>query len=241
MEHYMETLALPSHMEKHVDKACSWIRPKEGVDKGPQGVYRVNFENMTDEQVGQLIQYYSKRGAPDYWFVSPLSKPDNLREILADSGKILNGDMGMAIPPEKMMHTPWKKERDPAIPIKKVENKNDFKIWADIINAALFQEELINPDLFYPLCEKGKMVCFLGYNDKTPVATSMTLMNGDRIGRLEWIATLPEYRQKGMAAAVCCAGIEQLISDGALIITLTAREMGVSLYESLGFQTYFQF
>jgi ribosomal protein S18 acetylase RimI-like enzyme len=64
-------------------------------------------------------------------------------------------------------------------------------------------------------------------------------MSDNKIGRMEWISTLPEYRKKGIGAAVCCAGIEQLINDGACIITLTARAMGVSLYKSLGFEVYY--
>ena len=241
LEYYMKTLALPSHMEKHVDKVCSWIKPKEGINNGPEGVYKVNFENMSDKQIRHLVQYYSKRGAPDYWFVSPFSKPDNLRNILAELGKMLNNDMGMAIPPEKMAHAPWRTKYDPLIPVKRVDTKSDFKIWADIVNKTLFDKQIIDPDHYYPLCESGKIICFLGFCGKTPAATSMTLMTDNMSGKLEWIATLLEYRKKGMGTAVCCAGIEQLIKDRARIITLTAREMGISLYETLGFKIYFQF
>ena len=105
-----------------------------------------------------------------------------------------------------------------------------------IVNKTLFDKQIIDPDHYYPLCEGGKIICFLGFCGETPAATSMTLMTDNMGGKLEWIATLPEYRKEGMSTAVCCAGIDQLIKDGAKIITLTAREMGVSLYEILGFK-----
>ena len=84
------------------------------------------------------------------------------------------------------------------------------------------------------------MICFLGYSGETPVASSAVMRNNQN-GSLEFIATLPEYRNRGIGAAVCRAAIEQLINDNVSIITLRARAMAISLYKSLGFKTYFLF
>ena len=72
-----------------------------------------------------------------------------------------------------------------------------------------------------PPCESGKIVCFIGYSDKVPVATSAT-MNNNVNGTLKFIAKLPDYRKKGIGRAICRAAIEQLIEDGAHIISLRA-------------------
>lgn len=239
MEYYMEILAMPSHMEKYNDGMCSWIKPKEGAT-GPDAVYRVNFGDKTDDQIRQIIQSYRKNGVPDYWCVTPLSTPSHVRDILV-SLEILESnaedELGMALLPDE--YSSWTDtESTSIIPVRKVNNKEDFKIWTDIANEVLHGFQLLDPDLYFPLCESGKMVCFLGYSGEMPVATSAT-MNNNGSGTLEFIATLPDYRKKGIGAAVCRAAIEQLISDGVSIISLRARAMGVSLYKALGFKAYY--
>ncbi len=240
MEHYMEVLALPSHMGKYGDGVCSWIKPKGEAD-GPAAVYRVNFGDKTDDQIRQIIQLYRKNGIPDYWCVTPLSTPDHIRDILV-SLEILESNSedgsGMALFPDEYSRSLTDTERTSTIPVRKVNDKKDFKIWTDIANEVLHGCQLLDPELYFPLCESGKMVCFLGYSGEIPVATSAT-MNNNGSGTLEFIATLPDYRKKGIGTAVCRAAVDQLIKENASIITLRARAMGVSLYEALGFKAYY--
>lgn len=244
MEYYTETLAIPPHMESYNDGICAWIKPKDG-ETGPSCVYKVNFGDKTDEEIRGLIQSYREKGAPDAWFVTPLSTPNNVREILLSLG-LMNpedadmNDQGMAIPPEQMADVTARVNDNLTTTVKKVDNKEDFKTWCSIANGVLHGGQLLVPDHYYSLCESGKMVCFLGYCGEIPVATSAT-MNNDGNATLEFIATLPDYRKKGMGTMVCRAAIDYLINDGASVISLRAREIGVSLYKSLGFRVYFDF
>jgi GNAT superfamily N-acetyltransferase len=240
MEYYMETLALPSHMEKYSDGMCSWIKPKDGA-MGPEAVYRVNFGDNSDEQIRQILQSYRNQGLPDYWCITPLSAPNHIRDILV-SLKILEANAennpGMALFPDE-----YRGNRDcdkPAstITVRIVNNKSDFRIWTDIANEVLHGCRLLDPDQYYTLCESGKMGCFLGYRGEVPVSTSATI-NNNGSATLEFVATLPNYRKQGFAAAVCHAAIEQLIRENAYVITLRAREMGVSIYKKLGFKVYY--
>ena len=237
-ELYLETLAIPSHMEKYSDELCSWIKPKEGVKDGPVGVYKINFEDKTDDQIRDIFQQYQKKGIPDYWFLTPLSVPQHLRELLKGLEQNVSSNYGMAIPPENMHNANWVElKRNSTVPVKRVKTKEDFYVWTQMVNDVIFGYTLIDPDYYYPVCESGKMICFLGYSGEKPVGTSMTLMNENKIGRLEWISTLPEYRKKGIGTAVCCAGIEQLINDGVSIITVEEGES--SLLTRLGFKIYY--
>jgi len=244
MEYYIETLAIPPHMENYDDGMCAWIKPKNGTT-GPACVYKVDFGDKSDEEIRVLVQLYREKGAPAPWFVTPLSTPKHVREILINMG-LMNpadadmNDQGMAIPPEQMADIVTRANDASVICVKRVDNKEDFKTWCDISNDVLHGSELLNPIFYYPLCESGKMVCFLGYSGNTPVATSAA-MNNDGNATLEFIATIPAYRKKGMGSAVCRAAINHLINDGASVISLRAREIGVSLYKSLGFRAYFDF
>ena len=236
IEYYMETLALPSHMEIYDDGIVSWIKPKEGI-MGPAAVYKTNFADRPEDQIRQMIEAYRENGAPEYWCVSPLSAT-GLRDALVSlnmmAPKSDEDDQGMAIPPDQTARIP----ENSGIPVKRVANPEEFRIWTDICNEALHGCRLLDPDLYYPLCESEKMACFLGYCGETPVATSAT-MNNNGNGTLEFISTLPDFRKKGIGAAVCRAAINQLIGDGATLISLRARAMGVSLYASLGFKAYY--
>ena len=237
MEYYMETLALPEHMEKHDDGMCAWINPKPGA-MGPEAVYRVNFQDKTEHQIRQIIQTYRENGIPEHWCITPLSTPEGIRNLLS-SLEIIDPNeersLGMALLPDDYRKPA---EEITSISVQKVTTKDDFKIWTDIANEVLHGFKLLDPELYYPLCASRKMVCFLGYSGEIPVATSAA-MNNNGSGTVEFVATLPDFRKKGSGTAVCCAAIEQLIGDGASIVSLRARAMGVSIYTALGFKAYF--
>jgi GNAT superfamily N-acetyltransferase len=240
MDHYMEVLALPAHMEKYDDGICAWIKPRAKGTEGPAAVYKVYFGDKTDEQIREIIQSYRAVGVPDYWDVTPLSTPGRIKDLLISLDVMKQsseGVVGMALLPEE--YVPQTKSTT-GISARKANGREDFKIWTDIANEALHGCRLLDPELYYPVCESGEMTCFLGYSGETPVATSSAMMH-DGNGTLEFIATLPDYRKRGIGACVCRAAIEQLIGDSVSIITLRAREMGVSLYTSLGFKQYFLF
>ncbi|HWQ58146.1 MAG TPA: GNAT family N-acetyltransferase [Clostridia bacterium] len=240
MEHYMETLADAPHMEKHSDGICSWIQPKGGME-GPAAVYRADFGGRTEERVKGILQAYLNSAIPKYWCPMPLSPVKNLRGMLVSCGLAepdAGVSLGMALCPEE--YEPARKDTtgSSAVHVRRVTSPEDFRLWTGIVNPVLHECELLDPELYYPLCESGKMAAFLGFWGDVPAAASAT-MRRDGGGTLEFIATLPDYRKRGLGAAVCRAAIEQLIGEGVSIITLRAREMGVSLYTSLGFQAYF--
>ena len=244
MYYYLETLALPSHMENYDDGICAWIKPKDGA-KGAACAYKVNLGDISSEKARQIIQSYREIGAPDEWFASPLSTPWNVRDILVDMKLTKpcpeDNAQGMAIPPERINYTLLKNRKDnPLISVKRVITKEDFGIWAGIINKEIFQYEIIDPELHYLLCESSKWVCFLGYYDGVPAAAS-TSINKDGNGMLEFIATSSEYRRKGLGTAVCYAALEQLVNEKASFITLRGTSTGVPLYRSLGFDTFVYF
>jgi GNAT superfamily N-acetyltransferase len=60
----------------------------------------------------------------------------------------------------------------------------------------------------------------------------------DGIGGLYSIATLPEYRGRGVGAVVTAWLTNQLLERGASTVVLQASAMGRPVYEHLGFVTY---
>ena len=239
MIYYSKFLAIPHHMEHYDDGMCAWISPKEGAE-GASVVYKVCFGDKSDKAICQIIESYRGKGIPNMLFLTPLSTPKHIRNLLTSIGvEVSGGAHCMALPLEKMAIDHWKDKKS-SILVKRVDSKEQFYSWANLINDVLFDCIILDPEQYYPLCEDGKIICFLGYSDGEPVAAS-ALLNEKGNAMLEFIATKPEYRRKGFGTAVCKAAIEKMLDDGAHFISLRGTPEGLFLYESLGFIKYFDF
>ena len=105
--------------------------------------------------------------------------------------------------------------------------KNLFDAYSDI-----------HPINHYHLCRDGFINCFACYDGNTVVAVA-SIMDNQGICSLEFVATAPNYRRKGLAKAVCAIAIKDAFKNGASIITLRAFQPGTrALYTSLGFKIY---
>jgi len=240
MIYYAEFLASPPHMEHYYDGMCAWLTPKEGAD-GASLVYKVKFGDKSDDEIRRIISGYRERGVPDEWRLTPFSTPLHIRGLLADIGIHVSGEAcgGMALPPEKMNISLWE-DNHSSILVRKVNSRKDFFTWACFVNNVLFEYPILDPEQYYPLFTEGKIGCFTGYIEDEPAAVS-AILNDNGNASLEFIATKPEHRRKGMGTAVCRAAIKQLLSDGAYCISLRATPEGIFLYKSLGFIKYFDF
>lgn len=239
LDAYSEFLAAPPHMDLYDDGMCAWMKPKKGA-KGAAYVYKVNFGEKSHTEIDEFITAYRKMGMPQECFLTPLSTPGDVRELFGRLGVTVGGGShGMALSHEKMHSAHWEEPAQTG-PVRRVETKDAFDLWANLVNEVLFDYPILDPEFYFPLCEKGELVCFLGYANEEPVATAATLQRKEN-GTLEFISTKPAYRRKGMGSAVCRAAIHHLVTEGANCISLRGTPEGTFLYESLGFIKYFDF
>jgi ribosomal protein S18 acetylase RimI-like enzyme len=82
---------------------------------------------------------------------------------------------------------------------------------------------------------------YLGHTEGRPVATTLFVCNQDTIG-IYAVATLPEFRKKGIATAVMRHGIGELQRNQSRMVTLQTFKGSAAerLYTSLGFTTVFE-
>ena len=77
---------------------------------------------------------------------------------------------------------------------------------------------------------------FVGYLDDKPVATNM-LFNGGGVASVYAVATIPSARGKGIGAAITLKPLlESRDKDGYKYGVLFSTEMGVKVYERIGFR-----
>lgn len=77
----------------------------------------------------------------------------------------------------------------------------------------------------------------LAFDGGVPVSAACGFRTGD-IGGVYSVATPPEFRGRGFAAAVTSAAANHLFELGASHVVLQASAMGHPVYERLGFTTY---
>ncbi|MFG2358817.1 GNAT family N-acetyltransferase [Streptomyces sp. NPDC048521] len=84
------------------------------------------------------------------------------------------------------------------------------------------------------LMEHPSMRAYVAEEDGVPVATSFGVLVGDHVGVFN-IAVPPEYRRRGYGRAATAAVLRDGYEAGARTAFLHASDLGVPLYQTMGF------
>ena len=235
--YYISLFGKAQHMEVVNKEFYSYIRPKAG-EKGISIIYNVHADRLAPEKQRAIISEMKERHMP-IWL--DLTVSDEVFFQVFGSEKLHgqkvfddNDDRYMALPAEKEAEDYSVVEK-----IVKVQSEQEFSVWAKIANDILAGG---NPDMHpvyhYPLCRDGIMKCYIAYKNGLPAAVA-SIADNRKIMSLEFVATLPEMRRQGLAAAVCKRAVYEAFVDGAEIVTVRAADgIAANLYESLGFKAY---
>jgi hypothetical protein len=226
------------HMEYTRHEAYSTIRPHNG-EEGGSSIFELRLEQYSDDELEQKVSEIMAMGMHVWWGAFPserlleaIWKGRQRPQATPDSD---NGEAYMALLPEGKPE--YEKIKSP-ITVQKVDSADAFKMWANLHNRILYDGyTILHPEKHYHLCEKGKLLCYTGYYDQVPAAIAAIMDNGG-ISSLESVATLADYRQKGLAKAVCSAAIEDAFLNGSMVITTRAVSEVKNLCRSLGFKSY---
>ena len=88
--------------------------------------------------------------------------------------------------------------------------------------------QVLSPEVSLVLARQG---------DDPPAAAAMVLHTGEMAG-LYWVATRPEARGQGLAAACTVAATNLALERGATAVALQASPMGEPIYHRLGWREY---
>lgn len=237
---YCRQLGNACHMEFKNNGYYSMISPKAGEDGGTS-LFDVTLEHLSDEEASQKIAEIKTRNVHTWW---GLCISDRIADLIWGKGRPVltpaqhedNEEVYMAIFPKDK---PVNNSFNAAIRVKPVASLDEFGIWADICNAVLHGGyPIVHRVNHFHLCEEGIMPCYIGFYDGKPAAVSAILDNSG-ISSLEFVATLVDYRKRGLAKAVTVTAINDAFDRGSKIITTRAFADAKNLYKSLGFQVYY--
>jgi ribosomal protein S18 acetylase RimI-like enzyme len=235
---YLRLLGDAEHMEYCSNGYYSVIRPKPG-EEGGTSLFDIRLGLLPDDEIERKITEIKQMNLHTWWGFNLSEKVQNILWKGQQRPQPLpepnDEEACMALlPEEKPVYGKW----NSSITVKKVDNAEDFRVWATISNQVLHSGySIMHPINHYHLSKAGIMPCYIAYDNKTPAAVA-AIMNNHEISSLEFVATLQEYRRKGLANAVCYKAIEDAFQNGSKIITLRALPAGKRLFLTLGFRIY---
>ena len=237
---YYKSFAESGIIDCH-EGTVSWIIPKEG-EKGPSLGFGIHLDTGNAEtEIKKLIEEIRAKKAPQNWVITPDVTPSNIIEILERNGfqnmamEDLEPEPAMLL--NKQEFNPFSVSDDNIV-CRKVQTKEDFRSWIEVVNTALHEWDMIDAENYYTWVENENVKIYLGEIDGIPVSTAATIRSGDTAS-LEFVSTLKEYRRKKVASVVCSVVLTDLFAKGVEDVTLSACGESAYLYEKLGFKRYF--
>ena len=122
----------------------------------------------------------------------------------------------------------------------RVETMKDVADWTGVINKALFSGRKAENEVIFNLLKDDGIKMFIARHEKKAVATSM-MFTRDGVAGLYFIATLEEYRGKGLGTSVTAAAMNAAKKEGCNAAILHATRLGEKIYTKLGFIPYRKF
>jgi GNAT superfamily N-acetyltransferase len=193
-------------------------------------------EADADVRIRRVIDQMEKGIAPRLWMTGPSVRPHDLEVRLAGHGFVKRSEaIGMACAlSELRMDFPLAA----GLEIHKVSDGDALRSWARIVTAGLFQRPESAADPFARLVSAavnaGKATLYLATVEGQPAASSTLHVTGD-IGGIYHVATLPDFRNRGVGTSVTAAAALRAQELGCRMAILQATQLGRPVYARLGF------
>ena len=212
--HFLRTLAAAPHRTCMDAGGFTVIRPREGQE-GVLFVCGLQLEGCTPSQWRDIISRAKATGLP-VWF--PLLSTDEQfacffgRERIHGAPLAADDEVYMALFPHEL---------------------------TAVVNAVLSDGRPdLHPTHHLPLMKNGQLHAYVLYFEGTPVSAAVTMCK-DGVASLEFVATLPTFRCRGYADAVCRQAVQDALNRGARLVTVRAVNAAAArLYSQLGFRAY---
>jgi GNAT superfamily N-acetyltransferase len=200
------------------------------------GVYRTRLDSgQADAAIAALVAEARAREVPLLWWVMPGTQPADLSTRLEAQGFVLaDHRTGMALDLSTVC------EDVPALPgleISPVRIGATLRLWTQVhAQGDGWPEPVAEASMeVFSRWDRSGYAAWLGWLDGRPVATSLLLCT-ETVAGVNFIATLPEARRRGIGTAMVLAVLREARERGYRIAVLTASDKGAGIYRSLGFR-----
>jgi len=206
---------------------------------GPNCVLKANLKPETMRQrIEKVIDYYTSKNMPFWWYICPASSPSNLGEVLKSySFSEMDGTPVMAVKLDEMIVD---RKKPNQLEILEVTDESGFREWWDLWVNGYPQPEVLGKKFADITAEIGyhpsnMMKFYTGYYDGEPAGTTFILI-GAGVVALYGVTVLPKMRGKGIGTELSLHPLRIARTMGLKIGVLDATEQGIGIYQRIGFK-----
>jgi len=216
----------------------SWVNC--APSRWPSTIFGANFDA---EDAGERIRFVKDHirdgSAPNFWSTGPSTRPANLDTLLMSEGfekMWTTAGMGMELSELKSDF-----EMPRGLEVEIVSDDRALRDWARVVALGLFGCAESEVDNFYVLMKTitdcDRLELYLARQDGKPAGSATSYLSSDGIAGIYHVATLPEFRRRGIGRSVTLAPLLTSRALGAQAAILQATAAGESVYRQLGFRT----
>ncbi len=195
-----------------------------------------------EEKIQRMIDYFGNRGLPFSWWITPLTRPSELGVQLEKHGLVhVDDSPGMAL-----LLSRWQEEIElpPSLTIQVVQNSAQLGKFIRLVQNGFHLPDAC-AQAYFQLLQKWQASTpspfshYLGIWDGRPVGSASLFFAAEAAG-IYSLATLPEFRGKGIGTALTVTTLREAKKRGFQLAVLRASPLGVGIYRRIGFQEYFR-
>lgn len=235
--------------EPHLDPDASWA-VGEALDPFVNTVASARFTPQTaDRRIAEIVATYDALPTPFVWWRAPFHAPADLGARLEAAHVFEVRDApAMTLDLRTLGRRP---EAPPGLELRGVSDEATLRAYLSILDAdpppagapAMFPPEKVDrivASVVPRLVHEPAPLRVLGLLDGRPVSTARLSLAGGAAG-IYAVATLREARGKGLGAALTYACLATGRELGYRIATLQSSDMGLGIYQRLGFVEQFRY
>jgi GNAT superfamily N-acetyltransferase len=203
------------------------------------GILRAKLPPV-DDVISAAMEPIRSRGLPMMWWTGPSSTPEDIGERLQRLG-LVGGDtsIGMAVDLTTLSEEP---ETAPGLLITPVKSADDMAAMMSVLAGSFGLPDFVLEAFSRLLSDIGlndtsPVTSFVGRLDGKPVACSSAAFFAGVAGVYN-VGVLPEVRRAKLGRAITLASLLEGKRRGYRAGILQSSEMGLRVYERLGFRTY---
>ncbi|HPD56069.1 MAG TPA: GNAT family N-acetyltransferase [Smithellaceae bacterium] len=223
------------------------FRQKDAVCSMHTGVSISDFNWVWNEKplfagsadaIEEIKEYYHNLNLRFWWWLYPRGDTPRTRDLLAAAGMDLIAQIPCMVADLDIKAL---EENIPAqITVSEVKSNKDLPLWADISFRGFQMPERTRDEynafvLSFAQSNRRAQKLFLVYVDGNPAATSLLFTDKETAG-IYYVATLPEFRNKGLGFHVTLAAMRAAKDAGHKKVILQATPAGEKVYRRIGFQ-----
>ncbi|HEY1368361.1 MAG TPA: GNAT family N-acetyltransferase [Gaiellaceae bacterium] len=198
--------------------------------EGLNGVLRAPADD-----VAAALEPFRRRAVPMLWHVGPLEGPELDDALLAAGLRRYEEEPTMVA---ALTNEPPAADAPAGLAIRPVRDEDTLRTWVQVwtgSTAATLPQRLVELRAATGFAAGSAFEHLLGTLDGDPAATA-AVAHGSSAAEIQHVVTLEPARRRGIGTAMTIAALELARGHGHTTAVLTASELGVRLYEQLGFR-----